>query len=349
MFSTGDQPPFLASLGVASGTEVGGNTVPLNGSGFLGTLGASAVQFGGVNAASYVVVSDILINAVPPALGTVAFAGRGTLALSSTPSDNTVNVSVTKGGVTSTLPGAYSYTSELARIAGALYHSEYRANDPRLALNAGNVSSWPSYSGANALAQATASKQPALEAAGWNGGPSILADGVDDGLVNNAVTGLPTATRPFVFLAIQRVSGTSKQYSALISATGNNALQLTDSGTQWRLTRDDSSGASAGNNAAAGFDTNKHLIYRGFSTAGTNALVIDGTGTNSTRTGNTDEALTQLSFFSDQNGNVGTNGRGVMMLVLKDEPTAQNVIDILAAIKTTIPWVGFNALSLSLP
>lgn len=328
--------PTVSSVSANSGTELGGTAVTLTGTCFTGS---TVAKFNAVNGTSFSVVGPTSITVTTPAYAP---------ALSSTAADNAVAVAVTNPAGTGTLSAGYTYTSKFKTIAGALWHSEFRANDPRITLNSGNVSTWPNFSGTNNLTQGTAANQPAFEATGWNGGASILADGVNDGLKNNSVTGLATSTRPFVFLVIQRVSGTSKQYSALISGTGNNALQLSDSGSQWRITRDDASGASAGNNASTGFDTNKHLIYRGFSTSGTNALVIDSTGTTSTRTGATDEAITQFSILADQNGNVGTNGRAVFMLVYSDEPTSQQITDTVAAIKDS-NWAGYTSGSLSLP
>lgn len=44
-----------------------GSMVQISGSGFAGTTGAAGVKFGGVNASSYIVVSDSLIVAIMPA------------------------------------------------------------------------------------------------------------------------------------------------------------------------------------------------------------------------------------------------------------------------------------------
>ncbi|WP_294978369.1 phage tail tube protein [uncultured Microbacterium sp.] len=44
-----------------------GSMVQISGSGFAGTTGATGVKFGGVNASSYIVVSDSLIVAIMPA------------------------------------------------------------------------------------------------------------------------------------------------------------------------------------------------------------------------------------------------------------------------------------------
>ena len=57
-------PPTLGSLNPTSGTTLGGITVTITGSYFTD---ASAVKFGGVAAASFVVVNATTITAVTPA------------------------------------------------------------------------------------------------------------------------------------------------------------------------------------------------------------------------------------------------------------------------------------------
>lgn len=83
-------PAGLASLGTTSGPAGGFTPVQLFGSGFDAV---SSVQFGGVEALSFNVVNNTLINATTPE-GTVG----------------TVNVSVTDSFGTSTLNSAFSYT-----------------------------------------------------------------------------------------------------------------------------------------------------------------------------------------------------------------------------------------------
>jgi hypothetical protein len=77
-FMATDQPlSFISNPGVAataalltsatpSGVATGG-VVEIQGSAFTGTTGAAGVKFGGVNATSYIVVSDNVIVAVMPA------------------------------------------------------------------------------------------------------------------------------------------------------------------------------------------------------------------------------------------------------------------------------------------
>jgi lipoprotein-anchoring transpeptidase ErfK/SrfK len=59
--------PTITGLSVASGPTVGGTTVVITGTGFSGLSGASAVSFGGTDAAGYVVLSETQISAVIPA------------------------------------------------------------------------------------------------------------------------------------------------------------------------------------------------------------------------------------------------------------------------------------------
>lgn len=60
----GGAPPVIASLSISLGDPLGGDTVVITGTGFTG---ATAVTFGGTNAASYVVDGPTQITAVTPA------------------------------------------------------------------------------------------------------------------------------------------------------------------------------------------------------------------------------------------------------------------------------------------
>lgn len=342
-------PPNVTSLGTTTGTEVGGTAVPINGTGFTG---ATAVQFGGVAAASFVVVSDILINAVTPALGTVAFVGRGTLALSSTASDNAVNVTVTNGAGSSTLAGSYTYTSEFARLAGSTYFQEFRFGDPRVGLNAGNVSSLPNFLGGavNDLGMATAAQQPLFESTGWNGGPSALADGSDDYLVKSPLNPvIPSGNRPYVFIAYQHVGATAnKNFASISGAAGSTYVRGIINGANYQMERSDA-GSAATSTIGGPSDTNRHLFEMGFTAAGTDSFVMDGVTANNARTIAPPVNITLTSMFDFFAGIFQANGRAAWMLVLSDPPSAGLIAGVRAAAKTTVPWVGYTAQSLSLP
>jgi hypothetical protein len=62
--ATGSVPPAVTSVSPASGSEDGGTTATITGTGFAG---ATAVSFGGTAAASFTVSSDTQISAVSPA------------------------------------------------------------------------------------------------------------------------------------------------------------------------------------------------------------------------------------------------------------------------------------------
>jgi C1A family cysteine protease len=99
--------PAVTSISPTSGPTTGGTSVVIDGSGFVGVTGASAVTFGGVNAGSYVVNSSSNITAVSPA---AAAAGD-------------VQVQVTAVG--GTAGATYSYTVPATRYqqnaAGGIY------------------------------------------------------------------------------------------------------------------------------------------------------------------------------------------------------------------------------------
>ncbi len=85
-------PPTVTALSPSAGPVAGGNSVVITGTNFGGLSGASAVQFGGTNATSYVVDSATQITAVAP-------AGTGTQ-----------DVRVTTPGGTSANTAADNYT-----------------------------------------------------------------------------------------------------------------------------------------------------------------------------------------------------------------------------------------------
>ncbi len=85
-------PPTVTALAPSSGPSSGGTLVTITGTNFAGLSGASAVQFGGVDATSYTVVNATTITATAP-------AGTGT-----------VNVRVTTPGGTSTNVAADDFT-----------------------------------------------------------------------------------------------------------------------------------------------------------------------------------------------------------------------------------------------
>jgi hypothetical protein len=62
-------PPTVTSIAPNTGSHLGGTSVVITGKGFLGTVGAAGVTFGGVNATSYTVDSDTQITAVSPVHG----------------------------------------------------------------------------------------------------------------------------------------------------------------------------------------------------------------------------------------------------------------------------------------
>ena len=59
--------PSIGGLSLSSGPAAGGATVTIYGTNFTGATGATAVQFGAVNATSYTVDSATQITAVSPA------------------------------------------------------------------------------------------------------------------------------------------------------------------------------------------------------------------------------------------------------------------------------------------
>lgn len=325
--------PTVTNVSPSSGTEAGGTSITVTGT----CLTGATVTVGGNACTSVVVATPLSLTCTTPAT---------TAALSSTAASNAVTVAVTTGFGSGSLSSAYTYTSEFARIAGTDYFAEYRFNDPALSVTGGVIDSVVSY-GSTATLSAALTTRPTYEATGWNGGPSGLGDGSNDCLKNNSVAGLSSGTRPYMFIALQRVSATGKVFMSLISLTGNNESTLKDSGTSWQQSRHDSSGGSS-NSTGNPFDTNKNLLEHGFTASGTNSLVVNGSGTNNSRTGTVNETMAQLALFADAGGNTNSNIRIAWALVLKNEPSSGNATAIRNAAKSAM-WIGYTSSSLGLP
>ncbi|GAA3220292.1 hypothetical protein GCM10010532_049870 [Dactylosporangium siamense] len=91
---TAPPAPVVSSLSPTTGSNLGGTSVVITGTGFTGVTGASAVTFDGMNATSYTVNSATQITAVTPAHANGAVA-----------------VAVTGPGGTGSLASSYTYAS----------------------------------------------------------------------------------------------------------------------------------------------------------------------------------------------------------------------------------------------
>jgi hypothetical protein len=329
--------PTLASLDVSSGTEAGGTSVVATGTGLFGTTG---VTVNGVAATGVTYNANGTVTFVTPA---------ATFALSSTAASNAKNVVLTNPAGSSTLTGGYTYSSEFKRIAGSLYYSEFRFNDPAASIISTAVASLPDYNGNAALAQGTAGARPAYEATGWNGGPSGLADGSDDYLIASLSPAIASGTRPYIFVAFQRVSGTSNNTVAgILDNTGNNQIRIyVNNASDYLGVRTDNS--TSGNSGLSGkVDTNRHLFEMGYTASGTSSFVFDGTGYDNARTAAPAANQTALTLFSFSTGAFVVNGRASWMLLLSNEPDATTKTNIRNAAKSPM-WIGYTSSSLGLP
>lgn len=327
--------PTVTSVSANTGTELGGTAVTLTGTCFTGS---TVAKFNSVNGTSFSVVGPTSITVTTPAYAP---------ALSSTAADNAVAVAVTNPAGTGTLSAGYTYTSKFIPILGALYSSEYRANDPRITLNSGAVSSWPDYGGKGALAQASATLQPAFNATSWNGGPNITADGSNDALQATYGAGvLPSGNRPYFFVAYQALAlPATKNAWQLGDGGGTNQIRLRPlvSGSQWSFARN-----GTVSSASQTEDLNKHLFEMGYTASGTNSIVIDATGSNSGNTGAAGANQTLFSMFCSESSGGNVNSSAVFILVASGTPSAQQLTDVRAAAKDS-NWAGYTSGTLSLP
>lgn len=329
-------PPGLVSLDVSSGTEVGGTAIVLTGRLFV--PGATTVTVGGVAATVGATTTTTCAITTP----------ANASALSSTAATNARDVVVTTPYGTTTMTGAFTYTSELKRIAGALYCAEFRAGDPAITIATG-VSNWPDYNGNGALAQATGANQPTFSATSFNGGPGVTGDGSNDTLRATLTTAVANGARPYIMIAGSAPSGVNGTYFAGLShaGSGGGASFLAFGFGGGKFTSDRKDTVSATTTSGAATDTNRHLFECGMTASGTNELVIDGTGYNSTNGGTAADTLAVFDLFSIY-GSFNGSFRAAVVLILNDAPTAQNLTDLRAAFKAST-WVGYTGSSLGLP
>jgi hypothetical protein len=265
--------------------------VVINGTGFTG---ATAVTFNGVNATSFTVDSSTQITATAPAY---------TSALSSTAADNAVAVAVTGPGGSDSLSASYTYTSRAANLAGSLYSNEWRASDPRISVVSGNLSSLPCFNNNGALAQATSGSRPAFNATGFNGGPGITTTGTPGKWAQATLSSsIASGRRPYLFILLKITSGSAAWFE-VSNGSGEATFMEMQRGpsTTWRFYLQPSS-FSATTDLGDNSVTTPILVEGGWTSGGTNAFVVEGTGGNNSRTGTTGNAITTFTLFGEYNG-----------------------------------------------
>jgi IPT/TIG domain/N-acetylmuramoyl-L-alanine amidase len=115
--------PVITGLVPAAGVSAGGDSIVINGTGFAGLSGASAVTFGGVDAPRYTIDSDTQITAVTPAgaAGTarVAVMGAGGTSVDTAADDFTFMDRYDQGNPRITYSGTWETFSKTTAWYGA--------------------------------------------------------------------------------------------------------------------------------------------------------------------------------------------------------------------------------------
>jgi hypothetical protein len=301
--------PSISSLSVSAGVEVGGTTVVITGSGFTG---ATAVKFGGIDAASFDVDDDTQITATAPAI---------TVALSSTSADNTIDVSVTTPAGTDTAEDAYTYTSRAKDLAGSLYHNEWRVSDPRIT-QSGTASNLPCFNANGDLAQATSGSRPAYGATSFNGGPGLTTTGTPGKWMQASLSSsIASGRRPYLLIVLKIASGNAAWFE--LSSSGEAAYMEMQRGpsSTWRFYLQPSS-FNGTTDLGSDSNTNPMVIEGCF--RGTSAFSVDGSNGNNSRTGTTGSAVDRFTLFGERDG-AGTSGANsnstfAYALLLNNEP-----------------------------
>jgi hypothetical protein len=160
----------------------------------------------------------------------------------------------------------------------------YRADSPNVSLAGSVVSQWNDLSGNGYhLTQSTTDNKPTYEAAGFNGQPSILFDGVNDYLQNTGTLGNDVFggddKAQTVYIVFEATSIPAGVNSALMVAgnTGSTAnyhwFGISPTGNFSVLRQDPVIGQTSLN--LSGFSANKKYIYRQFFTGTSNTARLN--------------------------------------------------------------------------
>jgi hypothetical protein len=330
--------PTVSSVTANTGTEFGGTSVTIAGTGFV--VGATTVAFGGVAGTSVSVSSSTSLTVTTPGIYTLR-------ALSSTGTDNRVNVTVTTAGGTATLTNGFTYTSEFTRILGsALCFKEYRAANPANGYNSGALSSLADYGADGAAAvQATSTKQAAHNATSFNGGPEETFDGTDDYAEATLNTPIANGARTYAW-AVLRVENVvaNKSYYVIVNAAGNVGKFIFSEngvGKRWSVFTFMTGGAGETILSTTAVNTSKHLVENGDLSATPNKFVLDSTGEAGSST-NTILGTTPFLVLGASRGGITAANVSIVHVVVAYNPAApttlpssQQILDVRAALKTS--------------
>jgi hypothetical protein len=235
-------------------------------------------------------------------------------------------------------------------ILGALYHSRWRAT-AGITIATG-VSVWANATAAGNLLQAVVALQPAYEAAGFNGGPSVAADGINDTLTAT-LTGLLAGQRPYMWLVLQKIAnvGGVDYHASLVDAIPNGPAYLAMHSTpvNWLCDRGSADGAALAD-SGVGTDNNRHLIEIGMTASGIEVVVIDGTrsGGSGAIVGALGAAIGFLQLFAVGVGGGQCNSRIADITIASNEPSATQLA-LMRAYYYSANFPGYTGASYGLP
>lgn len=208
-------------------------------------------------------------------------------------------------------------------ILGAIYHSDWAANDPSISLSGSKVVSLPNRGlNGTALAQGTGAKQPTYGATSFNGGPGItFATASATDLRLNALAGYAAGSRLFIWCVFQDTGHNAYNFYGSDSGTAHTVFNFRGDGTHWITALVCADGVDSLTSTTV-VDNNRRLMEWGTLSVATARQMLDGVAVNGLYTGALAYPLQELTLGAARTGSTNNDVVIARVIMANGEPTA---------------------------